>query len=424
MKKFVSFLLAAAMLVSLSLPVLAAKPEYDAGVEDNDFGSAIKLVAVTVPDPKAGEPVSEAVVTPVPGSRFTVKYQWYEMVGMDPKPVDTETFQAGRRYRLTFEAIPNVAYWFEETTEVCYNDIYCGYQTQERRSITAYAEWDLWEFVWEIDLPKFPEAKVGDPGTFELENAECEQYTLTCQYTDPVTHLPASLVEAGKCYQLQLIAKPKPGYEFVPGMTVLQEGKPYTGMCDIGGWVTLTKFVGFGLESVADIRMEIDEPQADTPLSTTMTSLQTGITPGEFIHWYADPDGDFRNGYTGLAEVAQEGNFYYLQFYAYAENGYMLSENLNILVNGKSVPILELENYGSYCRVIVNMGRVGEVPGDVNRDGFLNTDDVVSLLLHVSMPDVFELAAPGDFTGEGTVDTDDVVKLLLHISMPDVFPLN
>ena len=61
--------------------------------------------------------------------------------------------------------------------------------------------------------------------------------------------------------------------------------------------------------------------------------------------------------------------------------------------------------------------------GDLNEDLVVNTDDVVALLLHVSMPDVFPVTAPADFTHDGLVNTDDVVALLLHVSMPDVFPL-
>ena len=64
-------------------------------------------------------------------------------------------------------------------------------------------------------------------------------------------------------------------------------------------------------------------------------------------------------------------------------------------------------------------------PGDINRNRVTDTEDVVVLLLYLSMPDVFPLpeAVTADFTGDGYVITDDAVILLLHISMPDVFPL-
>lgn len=61
--------------------------------------------------------------------------------------------------------------------------------------------------------------------------------------------------------------------------------------------------------------------------------------------------------------------------------------------------------------------------GDVNGDTTINTDDVVAMLLYISMPDLFPVDADCDFDGDDLVTTDDAVKLLLHISMPDLFPL-
>ena len=61
--------------------------------------------------------------------------------------------------------------------------------------------------------------------------------------------------------------------------------------------------------------------------------------------------------------------------------------------------------------------------GDIDINGAVDTDDVVQLLLHVAMPDIFSIETLADFTGEGSVTTDDVVQLLLHVAMPDLFPL-
>ena len=64
------------------------------------------------------------------------------------------------------------------------------------------------------------------------------------------------------------------------------------------------------------------------------------------------------------------------------------------------------------------------IPGDIDCNMLVNRDDVVQLLLHVSMPSAFPIEVSADFTGDGTVNRDDVVQLLLHVSMPDAFPLS
>lgn len=64
------------------------------------------------------------------------------------------------------------------------------------------------------------------------------------------------------------------------------------------------------------------------------------------------------------------------------------------------------------------------IPGDIDGNFAVNRDDVVQLLLHVSMPEQFPIAVPADFTGDGAITRDDVVQLLLHVSMPESFPLS
>lgn len=61
--------------------------------------------------------------------------------------------------------------------------------------------------------------------------------------------------------------------------------------------------------------------------------------------------------------------------------------------------------------------------GDIDGNREINTDDVIRLLLHVSMPEVFPIDKEADFNGDSVVTTDDVIALLLHVSMPEVFPI-
>ncbi|MBR0445969.1 MAG: endonuclease [Oscillospiraceae bacterium] len=68
-------------------------------------------------------------------------------------------------------------------------------------------------------------------------------------------------------------------------------------------------------------------------------------------------------------------------------------------------------------------GGVSYLPGDIDGNGQVNRDDVIALLLHVSMPDAFAISVPADFNGDGLVTRDDVIQLLLHVSMPENFPL-
>ena len=61
--------------------------------------------------------------------------------------------------------------------------------------------------------------------------------------------------------------------------------------------------------------------------------------------------------------------------------------------------------------------------GDIDGNELVTRDDVINLLLHVTMPNRFPLNAEADFDGDGRVTRDDVIRLLLHVTMPNRFPL-
>ena len=62
--------------------------------------------------------------------------------------------------------------------------------------------------------------------------------------------------------------------------------------------------------------------------------------------------------------------------------------------------------------------------GDLNKDTKVDTEDVVTLLLYLSMPDMFPIDQVNvDFNDDGFSGTDDAVQMLLYMSMPDMFPL-
>ena len=61
--------------------------------------------------------------------------------------------------------------------------------------------------------------------------------------------------------------------------------------------------------------------------------------------------------------------------------------------------------------------------GDIDGNEQITRDDVIRLLLHVTMPNRFPLDAEADFDGDGNVTRNDVIRLLLHVTMPNRFPL-
>lgn len=63
------------------------------------------------------------------------------------------------------------------------------------------------------------------------------------------------------------------------------------------------------------------------------------------------------------------------------------------------------------------------VLGDIDGDSQVTRNDVICLLLHVTMPGRFPIDAEADVNGDGFVTRDDVICLLLYVAMPGRFPL-
>ena len=79
-------------------------------------------------------------------------------------------------------------------------------------------------------------------------------------------------------------------------------------------------------------------------------------------------------------------------------------------------------NYENY--VCTGCGDRLYIPGDVDTNGTVDVDDVLTLLWNVLFPEEYPIEAPSDFDGNGATDVDDVLTLLWHVLFPEEYPLN
>ena len=62
-------------------------------------------------------------------------------------------------------------------------------------------------------------------------------------------------------------------------------------------------------------------------------------------------------------------------------------------------------------------------PGDMNGDESVNDDDVILLLWHTLLPDMYPIEGEADFNYDGNVNDEDVIYLLWHTLIPELYPL-
>lgn len=66
------------------------------------------------------------------------------------------------------------------------------------------------------------------------------------------------------------------------------------------------------------------------------------------------------------------------------------------------------------------------VPGDLNEDGTVDTQDAIYLLFHAFFPELYPVPAgmAVDFTKDGSVTVEDAIYLLFHSFFPDLYPIS
>ena len=64
------------------------------------------------------------------------------------------------------------------------------------------------------------------------------------------------------------------------------------------------------------------------------------------------------------------------------------------------------------------------LPGDLNEDEAVTSDDALYLLFHLFFPEIYEANQPVDFNGDKTVDIKDAIHLLFYVYFPQYYKLN
>jgi len=111
--------------------------------------------------------------------------------------------------------------------------------------------------------------------------------------------------------------------------------------------------------------------------------------------------------------------------------GKTLTEGIDYVLLGKT-DYTEAGEYTCTIRGIRNYTGVVEcqytvvedgILGDLNGDESVNDDDVILLLWHTLLPDMYPIQGEADFNSDNSVNDEDVIYLLWHTLLPDLYPL-
>ena len=138
----------------------------------------------------------------------------------------------------------------------------------------------------------------------------------------------------------------------------------------------------------------------------------------EEVAWWSSADSES----TPIITEFEKGAEYSYSIWIKAKDGYEFGNDLTLILNGEECTYgyfgASLGGAQCFGDGIVRLRPGGELAGDINGDGSVNTADLVRLMKYIAGNDV--IAHVPDVNGDGMVSVADLVRLMKFISGLDV----
>lgn len=138
----------------------------------------------------------------------------------------------------------------------------------------------------------------------------------------------------------------------------------------------------------------------------------------EEVAWWSSADSES----TPIITEFEKGAEYSYSIWIKAKDGYEFGNDLTLILNGEECTYgyfgASLGGAQCFGDGIVRLHPGGELAGDINGDGSVNTADLVRLMKYIAGNDV--IAHVPDVNGDGMVSVADLVRLMKFISGLDV----
>lgn len=331
---------------------------YSNGLEyytDYSFAKPADKFEVSYELPQVGKAIS--AITIPEGANYTLGEEsgWYDYFTGEKV---TGKFEDGKRYEMRADLKLNFGYEVSENAVVYVNGEKTTNFGYGDTTVYVMKSYSFAESVAKVDLPAWPELKVGDKLPEITGEGEHYEYYVDWYGEDADgNYLESDTVVDGAIYYAYMYAYPKAGYEFTEDTKVTQNGK------DPSGWlytdynyIELDTVYNFGVYEMIDkIELTTDIPGY-------------GEKGGEVK---APEDADYEVEYTWgvasddtyedadvLSGTYQYGDRVLLVVFMDADDGYMFTPDVAITINGKEYEPVESDKYQDHVYMFYDLGEV------------------------------------------------------------------
>ena len=354
------------------------------------FAKVVDKIEVTgITEPKIGEAPSTSGLKVPDGANYTIDYAHW--VDIDDYDKVVTVFEAGHAYDLVVQLTPKQGYEFGLETEIYIGDEFFGRPDAADWVLVIYNK-SLKNVLPEVKIDGVQEMKVGEKSSTKVTVPQDAKYEAIAEWRvwdDNIKDWKAfdGTFEEGKTYYLNVDIFADQGYEFSEDATKYYvNGILSDEVYGLGGRATYSKEYSTGLKAIDKVEITIKEPVVGqhtsiTPVITLPDGANYTLESDDLLYntWLQSFEGDDARYELHNAYI-EAGNTYGAKFKIYANEGYMFSEDVVVIVNGIS---LTKDYMSTYHKEVVGTYTFGMPCEHIYTDDTDETCDACGYKRHV-----------------------------------------
>lgn len=354
----------------------------------------VEITGIT--EPVAGEVPLENLTIPEDANYEIEFLQWHEMESGQIASV----FEQGHRYELQIIVSAKDGYEFSNDTMVYLNSENTNTDVKiSSKKIVIYKYYSLEDVISEIQISDFPEVKIGEQAIVKTVDVPGKYYGIL--HWDAWDDAEQMFIpfegtfSAGEIYRLNVFVHPEEGYRFSEEETDFF----------IDGQISNKAIIREDLATFVDIfsteeSVIIEEVQltVSAPVPGAHSSIQPNIElTGKWKDKIVINDnvlmwlkGSYENNRQMNNEYFKASGLYGFRAALIAKDGYVFADQVNIVVNGVSLPMMAVNNDLKECRVyyffdyetktVYETFADADITDDLKKVGFTAVENISSYL--------------------------------------------
>lgn len=313
------------------------------------FRKEIKKVQLTgLTEPKAGATPDTQISLPADAPYTVKEITWTGGIGEWADDEVSGAFESGKAYRARIVLSAKEGYEFNENTVVTLNGKEVRINMQGTGMIEIIENWSLEKVITNIKVNNVPTMKIGQKARSNVTIPKGAKYDIRWAgwsvWSDDISSWEPfeGTFEKGKVYEFSFTAVPAEGYRFSDEDTkVYINGRENSNVLVATYFATYREDYSAAMKVIDKVQFHVTEPKVGehNSMNAVITTADGAKYSVNYSHWLRRTDGGIiyamDEGLLGNGGYFQEGVDYGIELAFSADAGYVFSDELIVIVNGR-----------------------------------------------------------------------------------------